>query len=97
MKYIRESEVELESKGLRVKKFHQVGLIYDFGGNMAAGADLSRPFTVLEGGYNREDTAEDENLENVRQLANRKPPRHLSVMRHSVGSARLLAASDFVS
>lgn len=64
---------------------------------MAAGADLSRPFTVLEGGYNREDMAEDENLENARQLANGKPPRHLSVMRHSVSSARFLAASDFVS
>lgn len=64
---------------------------------MAAGADLSHTFTVLESGCNREDTSEDENLENVRQLANGKPPRHLLVMRHSVGSERFLAASDFES
>ncbi|KAJ9673282.1 hypothetical protein PVL29_023088 [Vitis rotundifolia] len=33
--------------------------------------------------------------DNLKQLTNGKPPRHLSVMRHCIGSARLLAATDF--
>nr|CAN72606.1 hypothetical protein VITISV_021338 [Vitis vinifera] len=42
---------------------------------------------------------EDENSnnsDNLKQLTNGKPPRHLSVMRHCISSARLLAATDFV-
>lgn len=65
---------------------------------MAAGMDFSPPFTILEGGYNSNDnvsTMEDqssENLNNLKQTTNRKPPRHLAVKRHSVSSMTLTAA-----
>ncbi|GMY28074.1 probable protein phosphatase 2C 27 isoform X1 [Fagus crenata] len=66
---------------------------------MAAGMDLSPPFTVLEGAYNKDNfsTTEDqssENLNNLKQMTNRKPPRHLSVTRHSISSMRLLGTPD---
>jgi protein phosphatase 2C family protein 2/3 len=69
---------------------------------MAAGMDLSPPFTVLEGAYNKDNfsTTEDqssENLNNLKQMTNRKPPRHLSVTRHSISSMRLLDTPDLVS
>ncbi|KAK9270413.1 hypothetical protein L1049_025992 [Liquidambar formosana] len=66
---------------------------------MAAGTDFSPPFTILEGGYNKSNVlaVEDENSENsdnLKQMTNGKPPRHLSVMRHYVSSARILGAAD---
>lgn len=69
---------------------------------MAAGTDFSPPFTLLDVGYSKVNVSvmEDENSnnsDNLKQLTNGKPPRHLSVMRHCISSARLLAATDFVS
>lgn len=69
---------------------------------MAAGTDLSSPFALLDVGYSKTNVSamEDENSnnsDNSKQFSNGKPPRHLAVMRHCVSSARLLAASDFVS
>lgn len=70
---------------------------------MATGMDLSPPFAILEGGYNDNDsvsTMEDqssESLNNLKKMTNGKPPRHLSVMRHSMSSMRLLATADLVS
>ncbi|RVX16085.1 putative protein phosphatase 2C 27 [Vitis vinifera] len=68
---------------------------------MAAGTDFSPPFTLLDVGYSKVNVSvmEDENSnnsDNLKQLTNGKPPRHLSVMRHCISSARLLAATDFV-
>ncbi|KAA8537390.1 hypothetical protein F0562_026923 [Nyssa sinensis] len=64
---------------------------------MAAGTDFSPPFTMLEGVYNKENesTTEDEiseNSDNLKQMPNGKPPRHLS--RHSIISTNLVAASE---
>ncbi|XP_062164017.1 probable protein phosphatase 2C 27 [Alnus glutinosa] len=66
---------------------------------MAAGMDFSPPITLLEGGCNRDNvsTMEDqssENLNNLKQITNGKPPRHLSIMRHSVSSMKLQATAD---
>ncbi|KAI4317045.1 hypothetical protein L6164_024956 [Bauhinia variegata] len=66
---------------------------------MAAGMDFSPPFTVLEGSYNKDNlcVTEDESSRDsskLKQMTNGKPPRHLSVMRHSISSTRLLAAAD---
>lgn len=69
---------------------------------MAAGMDFSPPFTVLEGGYSKVNASSmehpnSENLDNVKQTANAKPPRNLSVMRHSMNAMRMLDAADLVS
>ncbi|XP_021284306.1 probable protein phosphatase 2C 27 [Herrania umbratica] len=63
---------------------------------MAAGMDFSPPFTIIEGGYSKDNVAdmERENLDNVKQVSLGKPPRHLSVMRHCVSSARLIAEAN---
>ncbi|GAB4828448.1 hypothetical protein Ancab_035445 [Ancistrocladus abbreviatus] len=66
---------------------------------MAAGADFSPPFTILEGGYNKENASvtTDEGadfLGNLIQKSNGKPPRHISVMRHCASSARISTAVD---
>ncbi|KDP36768.1 hypothetical protein JCGZ_08059 [Jatropha curcas] len=66
---------------------------------MAAGMDFSPPFAVLEGGYSRDNVSStenqnSENLDCLKQTANGKPPRHLSVMRHSMNSMRMMAAAD---
>jgi protein phosphatase 2C family protein 2/3 len=64
---------------------------YDREQDMAASMDFSPPFTLLEGGYNNNVS---ENLENLKQPTNGKPPCHL---RQSMDSVRLLNASDLVS
>ncbi|KAE8057421.1 hypothetical protein FH972_014116 [Carpinus fangiana] len=66
---------------------------------MAAGMDFSPPITILEGGCNRDNvsTMEDQssdNLNNLKQITNGKPPRHLSIMRHSMSSMKLQATTD---
>ncbi|KAI4389652.1 hypothetical protein MLD38_001855 [Melastoma candidum] len=70
-------------------------MVYDFEGDMAAGTDLSRPFVLLEGGYNREEVSRNEedvglgSLDGTVQFSNAKPPRHLSTMQtHCVGPAK---------
>ncbi|KAJ7957994.1 putative Protein phosphatase 2c [Quillaja saponaria] len=66
---------------------------------MAADMDFSPPFTIVEGGYSKDNASvmEHENsgdLNNQQQITNGKPPRHMSVIRHSMSSMRLLAATD---
>ena len=70
---------------------------------MAAGMDFSPPFTVLEGGYNKDNNSSStnvsenenaENLDNLKQSTNGKPPRHI---RQNMNSTRLLNAADLVS
>lgn len=69
---------------------------------MAAGADVSPPFTLVEGGYSNDNMSaiQDEisqNSDNVKHMSSGKPPRHLSVVRHCISSATLVAATDSVS
>ncbi|PON90490.1 Protein phosphatase [Trema orientale] len=66
---------------------------------MPAGMDFSPPYTLSEGGYNKDNVSsmEDEtseNLNTIKQNTNGRPPRHLSVMRHTMSSIRLLATAD---
>lgn len=66
---------------------------------MAAGAEFSPPFAVLEGSYNKDNASiiKDENLDNgdnLKQTSNNKPPRHISVVRHSMSSLSLCATGD---
>ncbi|XWS26031.1 hypothetical protein CRYUN_Cryun27aG0118500 [Craigia yunnanensis] len=63
---------------------------------MAAGMDFSPPFAIIEGGYCKDNVSdmENENLDNVKQVTLGKPPRHLSVMRHCVSSARLITEAN---
>ncbi|KAK1578665.1 hypothetical protein Q3G72_032152 [Acer saccharum] len=60
--------------------------------------DLSPPFTVIEGGRNKDNLSAMEN-ENSDDLKHQtydigKPPRHLSAMRLCVSSTRLAVAAD---
>lgn len=72
---------------------------------MAAGMDFSPPITILEGtqgNYSKDNASvvKDENSGNsnkLKQMAIGKPPRNLSLMRHSVSSNRLLAQAELVS
>lgn len=68
---------------------------------MAAGAGISPPFAILEGSYNNNkdngSTIEDESLddvENLKQTTIAKPPRHMSVVRHSMTSAEICFSPD---
>lgn len=68
---------------------------------MAAGAGISPPFAILEGGYNNNkdngSTIEDESLddvENLKQTTIAKPPRHISVVRHSMSSTAIPFSAD---
>lgn len=74
---------------------------------MAGCTDFSMPFTGVEVGYNEDNNngsevsdSRDEKSENSdegKQLSNAKPPRHLSVVRHSISSAALVSPIEFVS
>lgn len=69
---------------------------------IAAGMDFSPPFTILEGGYSKDDVSgmendNSENLDSLKQMTNGKPPRHISVIRHCVSTARLLPVAELVS
>ncbi|KAK1566817.1 hypothetical protein Q3G72_004585 [Acer saccharum] len=64
--------------------------------------DLSPPFTVIEGGLNKDNllAMENENsddLNSIRQMTLGKPSRHLSAIRLCVSSIRLAAAADLCS
>ena len=77
-------------------------LIFLFGLDMAASMDFPAACPQLEGGCNKDNVSvmEDEtseNQNNMKHMKNRKPPRHLPVMRHSVGSLRVLETADLVS
>ncbi|CAK7346002.1 unnamed protein product [Dovyalis caffra] len=91
----------------RVCPHHHISALnyycYDRGEDMAAGMDFSPPFTVLEGGCNKDsnnkittnvsENQNAENLDTLKQSTNGKPPRHL---RQSMDSIRLLNAADLV-
>lgn len=70
---------------------------------MATGIDFSPPFTLLEGGgYNKDNVSatsdeSSDSFNSLKQMTSGKPPRHLSVMRHSVSSIKLLGQADLVS
>lgn len=69
--------------------------------NMAAGTDFSPPFNLIEGSYNKDNTpaVKDKPLEDtndLKQTSRGKPPRHLSSVQHSIGSATLLPHTDLV-
>lgn len=66
---------------------------------MAAGTEFSPAYAMLEGGFNKDivSMVEDElsqNSDRLKQMAIRKPPRHLSVVRHSISTATLLAPTN---
>ncbi|KAL3830527.1 hypothetical protein ACJIZ3_019329 [Penstemon smallii] len=69
---------------------------------MAAGTDFSLPFPDIEGGYSKDNgkvsSVRDEISENSddskQTLVNGKPPRHLSVVRHSISTTTLISPSD---
>ncbi|KAL0361871.1 UNVERIFIED_CONTAM: putative protein phosphatase 2C 27 [Sesamum radiatum] len=70
---------------------------------MAAGTDFSPLFTDVEGGYRKDNgqisVVKDEITENVddlKQTLNSKPPRHLSVVRHSISTTPLISPTDVV-
>ncbi|KAL2895224.1 putative protein phosphatase 2C 27 [Bienertia sinuspersici] len=66
---------------------------------MAAGAEFSPAFTILEGSFNKENASnlKDECLDDgdsLKQASNAKPPRHISVVRHSMSSITLCPTAD---
>ncbi|KAL2232125.1 probable protein phosphatase 2C 27 [Sesamum indicum] len=70
---------------------------------MAAGTDFSPLFTDVEGGYRKDNgqisVVKDEiteNIDDLKQTLNSKPPRHLSVVRHSISTTPLISPTDVV-
>ncbi|KAK4428318.1 putative protein phosphatase 2C 27 [Sesamum alatum] len=71
---------------------------------MAAGTDFSPLFTDVEGGCYRKDNGQvsvvkdeiTENVDDLKQTLNCKPPRHLSVVRHSITNTPLISPTDVV-
>ncbi|PPS14732.1 hypothetical protein GOBAR_AA05844 [Gossypium barbadense] len=63
---------------------------------MAADMDISAPCQIVEDSYSKDNLSDmdNENLDNVKRVPLGKPPRHLSVMRHSMGSAKLIAEAN---
>lgn len=65
---------------------------------MAAGTELSPSYALLEGGYNKDNVSvvedESDDSDNLKQVTNGKPPRHLSIVRHNISSAALASATD---
>lgn len=66
---------------------------------MAAGTEFSPAYIMLEGGFNKDNVAvtEDEisnNSDQLKRMAIRKPPRHLSGVRHSMSTATLLPSMN---
>lgn len=73
---------------------------------MAAGAELTHPFTIVESDFSNDNSSEvsevkdvivSDNTEELPQTVNGKPPRHLSVVRHSLGTDALMPPSELVS
>lgn len=71
---------------------------------MAAETEFSHPFTILESDYSNDSSEVSEvkdvisdNSEELKQTVIGKPPRHLSVVRHSLGAGALLPPSELVS
>lgn len=70
---------------------------------MAAGTEFSHPYTTVESDYSDDNSEVSEvkdvisDDEELKQTVNGKPPRHLSVVRHSLGAGALLPPSELVS
>lgn len=76
--------------------------IYVLEEKMAAETESSPTFVSIEGGYGKDNglSMDDENsktMESLKQIRVGKPPRHLSVLRHCVSTARLEAGTELVS
>lgn len=70
---------------------------------MAADTQCSPLFADLEGKYSKDNdgvsVVKDENSDNdneLKQTVNGKPPRHLSVVRHSVSTTTLFSSTDLL-
>ncbi|KAK1416500.1 hypothetical protein QVD17_32291 [Tagetes erecta] len=68
---------------------------------MAAGTGFSRSCVIVEDGFSNnnvqsemEERSQNSNSEQLSQLDVAKPPRHLSVVRHSVNTATLMTSSN---
>lgn len=59
---------------------------------MAAGTEFSPAYAMLEGGFKEDEISQ--NSDRLKQMAIRKPPRHLSVVRHSMSTATLIPPSN---
>ncbi|XP_042008247.1 probable protein phosphatase 2C 27 [Salvia splendens] len=73
---------------------------------MAAGAELTHPFTIVESDFSNDNSGEvsevkdvivSDNSEELPQTVNGKPPWHLSVVRHSLGADALMPPSELDS
>lgn len=71
---------------------------------MAAGTEFSRPFTNVESDYSNDSSEVSEvkdvvcdNSEELKGTLNGKPPRHVSVVRHSLRTGAFLSPSELVS
>lgn len=69
---------------------------------MAPGTDMTPDCTVLHGGCSKEEVGlvedeDPESSENSSQAKAGKPPRNLSVMRHSMSQRMLVGTTDLVS
>ncbi|XP_039050232.1 probable protein phosphatase 2C 27 [Hibiscus syriacus] len=60
---------------------------------MAADMDFTPPCGIIEDSYSKDNASdmENEDLDYVKRVSLGKPPRHLSVVRNSMGSAKLIA------
>lgn len=66
---------------------------------MPLGMDFPPPFTVLvekDSEFVMEDDKSGD-LDNLKPMTKGKPPRHVSSLRHSVSTTRLMAVADLVS
>lgn len=73
--------------------------MYDLGVVMPVGMNLPPPFTVIEdkdSAFPMEDDKSGD-LDNLKPMTKGKPPRHVSSLRHSVSTTRLMAVADLVS
>ncbi|KAL1535172.1 protein-serine/threonine phosphatase [Salvia divinorum] len=73
---------------------------------MAAGTELTHPFTIVESDCSNDNSSEvsevkdvivSDNSEELPQTVNGKPPRHLSVVRHYLGTDALMPPSELDS
>ncbi|QCE16775.1 probable protein phosphatase 2C 27 isoform X1 [Vigna unguiculata] len=70
--------------------------MYDLGVVMPVGMNLPPPFTVIEdkdSAFPMEDDKSGD-LDNLKPMTKGKPPRHVSSLRHSVSTTRLMAVAD---
>lgn len=69
---------------------------------MAAGTDFSPLFTDVEPGYSKDNGGVSvgneisENVNDFKQTLNGRPPRHLSIVRHSICTAALVSPTEMV-